>query len=91
MNDPRGRSKRVQRYETPEITVTFDPNICVHSGVCVRGLRAVFDVSRRDWVRADAAPADAVAAQIDRCPSRALQYVRKPGEARTASHPTDLR
>ncbi len=23
--------KRLQTYETAEITVTFDPNICIHS------------------------------------------------------------
>jgi uncharacterized Fe-S cluster protein YjdI len=66
-------SKRVQSYSVEGITVTFDPNICIHSGVCVRGLRAVFDVTRRDWIHADAAPAEAVAAQIARCPSGALQ------------------
>jgi uncharacterized Fe-S cluster protein YjdI len=66
--------KRIQTHEAPGITVTFDPNICIHSGVCLRGLPAVFDVRRRDWVHADAAaPAD-VAAQIDRCPSGALKY-----------------
>lgn len=66
--------KRIQTYAVEGITVTFDPNVCTHSGVCVRGLRAVFDVSRRDWVRADAAAVEAVAAQIDRCPSGALGY-----------------
>ena len=66
--------KPLQTYETPGITVTFDPNICIHSGVCVRGLRAVFDVSRRDWVRPEAATPAEVAAQIERCPSGALQY-----------------
>jgi len=74
MDEPRFHAKRVQTYETPGITVTFDPNICIHSGVCVRGLRPVFDVSRRDWVHADAAPPEVVAAQIARCPSGALQY-----------------
>lgn len=67
-------AKRLQVYETPEITVTFDPNICIHSGVCVRGLPAVFDVRRRDWVRAYAASAADVAAQVQRCPSGALQF-----------------
>ena len=67
-------AKRFQVYETPEITVTFDPNICIHSGVCVRGLPAVFDVCRRDWVRPYAAPAAEVAAQVRRCPSGALQF-----------------
>lgn len=71
--------KRVQTYAAPGITVTFDPNVCVHSGVCLRTLPAVFDVRRRKWVEPAAASADAVAAAIDRCPSGALGYVRDAG------------
>jgi uncharacterized Fe-S cluster protein YjdI len=67
-------TKRLQTYETPDITVTFDPNICIHSGVCVRGLPAVFDVRRRRWVAPEAASPEQVAAQVARCPSGALQY-----------------
>jgi uncharacterized Fe-S cluster protein YjdI len=73
-------AKRVQAYDTPEITVTFDPNVCVHSGVCVRGLPAVFDVQRKRWVRPELASAAEVAAQVARCPSGALQYRLKKGE-----------
>jgi uncharacterized Fe-S cluster protein YjdI len=64
---------RLQVYETPDITVTFDPSKCRHTAVCLRGLPAVFDVSRRRWVAPEAAPAAAVAAQVARCPSGALQ------------------
>ena len=67
-------AKPLQAYETPEIIVTFDPNVCIHSGVCVRGLPAVFDVGRRRWVRPELASATDVAAQVARCPSGALQY-----------------
>jgi len=66
--------KRLQVYEAPGITVTFDPNICQHTGVCVRGLPAVFDVSRKRWVRPELATVEEVAAQVSRCPSGALQY-----------------
>ncbi|HEU4878333.1 MAG TPA: (4Fe-4S)-binding protein [Gemmatimonadaceae bacterium] len=66
-------SKRLQVYEEPEITVTFDPNICIHSGNCVRGLPAVFDVKRARWVRPDLADPQAVADQVAKCPSGALQ------------------
>ena len=66
--------KRLQVYQGDGITVTFDPNVCMHSGVCVRGLPAVFDVSRRRWVDPDAATPDVVAAQVARCPSGALQF-----------------
>jgi uncharacterized Fe-S cluster protein YjdI len=65
--------KRLQVYEEPEITVTFDPNICIHSGICVRGLPAVFDVKRARWVRPDLADPQAVADQVAKCPSGALQ------------------
>lgn len=37
-------STRLQSYETAEIAVTFNPSICAHSGVGVRGLPSVFDV-----------------------------------------------
>lgn len=72
--------RRLQVYQTPEMTVTFDPNICIHSGACVRGLPAVFDIRRKRWVRPEAAPADAVVAQVARCPSGALKTYR-PGES----------
>jgi uncharacterized Fe-S cluster protein YjdI len=68
--------KRLQVYPAPEITVTFDANLCIHSGVCVATLPAVFDVRRARWIHADAAGADPVADAIDRCPSGALQYYR---------------
>jgi uncharacterized Fe-S cluster protein YjdI len=74
-------SRPLQVYETPEITVTFEPALCIHSGNCVRGLPAVFDVRRKRWVRPEAAAADAVEAQIARCPSGALKSYR-PGQPR---------
>lgn len=66
--------KRLQTYEGPGIVVTFDPNICEHTGICVRGLPAVFDIKRKRWVRPELAAASEVAAQVSRCPSGALQY-----------------
>lgn len=68
--------RRLQIYEGPGFTVTFDPNVCTHSGVCVRGLGAVFDVRRKRWVDVNAATAEEIEAQIARCPSGALGYKR---------------
>lgn len=79
-------STRLQVYETADIVVTFDPTVCKHSGVCVRGLPAVFDVKRKRWVSPEAAPADVVAAQVARCPSGALQF-RLPGDSSTDAEP----
>ena len=69
--------KPLQVYDTNEITVTFEPALCIHSGVCVRGLPAVFDVRRKRWVRPELAAAADVAAQVGRCPSGALKYQMK--------------
>ena len=49
-------SKPLQTYEGPGIAVTFDPNVCQHTGICVRGLPAVFDVKRKRWIRPGISP-----------------------------------
>lgn len=72
-------SKRLQTYETDEIVVTFEPSLCIHSGMCVRGLPPVFDVRRKRWIEPENAPAADVAAQVARCPSGALQFRLKQG------------
>ena len=69
MSEPR----RLQVYETDQVRVTFDPNICIHSGVCLRTLPAVFDVRVQRWVQPDKASPTAVMAAVARCPSGALQ------------------
>jgi uncharacterized Fe-S cluster protein YjdI len=76
-------AKRLQVYQSEQIVVTFDPNLCVHSGRCLAGLPAVFDVGRRKWIEVTAAPADDIARVIERCPSGALGY-RRPGVAPAA-------
>ena len=60
-------------YEGREVTISFDPDVCQHSGNCVRGLAAVFDTERKPWIDPDGASADAVIAQVARCPSGALR------------------
>ena len=66
-----------QTYEADEITVTFDPDVCMHTGVCLMGLPDVFDIKRKRSIRPELQPPDVVAAQVMRCPSGALQFVRK--------------
>jgi len=67
-------TKPRQTYEAPGIVVTFDPDVCRHTGVCLRGLPAVFDVKRKHWIRPELGSAEEVAEQVRRCPSGALQF-----------------
>ncbi len=63
-------------YAGQDVDVSFDPEVCIHAGNCVRGLPGVFDTTRRPWITPDAASAEDVVAQVARCPSGALQAQR---------------
>jgi uncharacterized Fe-S cluster protein YjdI len=69
--------KKLQVYENEEITVTFAPEVCRHTGVCVRGLPRVFAIKEKRWIQLEHATAEEIAAQVARCPSGALQYRMK--------------
>ncbi len=71
-------SKRIQTYDAPGISVTFDPNICQHTARCLKALPGVFDVTRARWIRPELATVGAVAAAIEQCPSGALKYTLTP-------------
>ena len=66
-------------YRGTDVEVTFDLDICIHVGECLRGEPAVFQLKRRPWVLPDAGRSDAIAEVIHLCPSGALQYRRLDG------------
>lgn len=65
-----------RRYETNELTVLWDAQRCIHTGICLRALPEVFDVRARPWVRMENAPTDAIVAAVEKCPTGALRYER---------------
>ena len=74
-------AKPLQIRTTEAIEVTFDPNLCSHSGICTRGLPYVFNLQARPWIQPEHAIPDDVAELIRRCPSGALSYHRLDGAA----------
>jgi uncharacterized Fe-S cluster protein YjdI len=64
-----------RRYTNGEVTILWQPPLCRHTGICVRGLPEVFDPRRRPWISPAAAGTDEVVAQVARCPSGALSIV----------------
>ena len=62
----------IKRYSLGDLTVVWQPSLCRHTGICFRGLPQVFDPRRRPWIRLELADADAIRAQVARCPSGAL-------------------
>jgi uncharacterized Fe-S cluster protein YjdI len=61
-----------KRYAKGDVTVVWQPHLCIHSGICARGLPLVFNPRRRPWVDVTAAGSAEIVAQVKRCPSGAL-------------------
>ena len=66
-------------YRSEDITVTFDLGRCIHSAECIHHLPEVFDVEKRPWIQPGESDPDTVAEIVTRCPTGALQFVRKDG------------
>jgi uncharacterized Fe-S cluster protein YjdI len=71
----------IKRYSNGEITVVWKPDLCVHSGICARGLADVFSPRRRPWIELTHADTATISAQVDHCPSGALSWVRVEDDA----------
>jgi uncharacterized Fe-S cluster protein YjdI len=65
-----------RKYPGGGITVIWKPALCIHSTNCWKQLGNVFDPRKHPWVNMDGASPQQIAAQIDRCPSGALSYIR---------------
>lgn len=72
-------ARRIQQYDSESLTVTFDPNLCIHAARCLQGEPNVFDVRRRKWIELELGETDSIAETVERCPSGALQFQRKDG------------
>ncbi len=66
--------KIVKEYSNGEVTVIWQPHLCIHSTLCFNGLPEVFQPNERPWVKIAAADSTRIVEQVRRCPSSALSY-----------------
>ncbi|NDW08133.1 (4Fe-4S)-binding protein [Dysgonomonas sp. 520] len=62
------------KYSNGELTIVWQPAVCIHSGVCVRALPLVYRPNERPWIKIENATTQELMSQIDQCPSGALSY-----------------
>jgi uncharacterized Fe-S cluster protein YjdI len=61
-----------KEYTQGELTVVWQPDLCIHSGVCFHRLPDVFKPRERPWVQLGGADISAITETVNACPSGAL-------------------
>jgi uncharacterized Fe-S cluster protein YjdI len=62
------------KYTNGEVTVVWQPKLCIHSAICVKGLPGVFDPQRKPWIDMAQSTTQPIIEQVRKCPSGALSY-----------------
>lgn len=71
------REPVMKQYTRDDLTVVWQPDKCIHSTLCWKGLVAVFDPRKRPWINMDGATVEKIIEQVERCPSGALSFFRE--------------
>ncbi len=61
-----------KEYTKGELTVVWQPNLCIHSGVCFHRLPAVFKPRERPWIQMEAGTLESIEKTVLACPSGAI-------------------
>lgn len=67
-------AQKIFKYTKDDVTVIWQPEVCIHSAVCVKGLPGVFNPQRRPWIDLEQGTSAAVIEQVRKCPSGAISY-----------------
>lgn len=65
-------------YKGPDFEVRWNPKQCIHSTICWKGLKPVFDPFRRPWIVLENGEREQIKNQVLTCPSGALQWIEAP-------------
>ncbi len=61
-----------KEYTHGDVTILWQPEKCIHSGICVRTLPKVYNPKARPWMTPENATPDELRDQVSKCPSGAL-------------------
>ena len=60
-------------FSNKDITVTYQPSVCINAERCAQELSSVFRQTVIPWIDIDGASSKEIMAQVRKCPSGALQ------------------
>ena len=61
-----------KEYKKEGVIVLWQPDKCIHSGICARGLSKVFKPKEKPWIQTENATKEEIVKQVLACPSKAL-------------------
>jgi predicted GNAT family acetyltransferase/uncharacterized Fe-S cluster protein YjdI len=61
-----------KEYSTGEITILWQPEKCIHAGICVKTLPNVYNPKEKPWIKPKNASPEELINQVAKCPSGAL-------------------
>jgi uncharacterized Fe-S cluster protein YjdI len=61
-------------YSNGEVTIIWKPDLCQHSGICVRTLPNVYHPKEKPWIKVENASTQEIIDQVKTCPSGALSF-----------------
>lgn len=67
-------AQSIFKYSNGEVTIVWQPHLCIHSGNCFRGLPEVFKPKQKPWITPEDSTTKKIIAQVKKCPSGALSY-----------------
>lgn len=66
-----------KNYTNGEVTIVWQPKMCIHSAKCWRGensLPEVFDPTKKPWIKPEGSSSERIIQQVKNCPSGAISY-----------------
>ena len=66
-----------KNYTNGEVTIVWQPKMCIHSAKCWRGensLPEVFNPAEKPWIKPEGASTNKIIQQVNNCPSGAISY-----------------
>jgi uncharacterized Fe-S cluster protein YjdI len=79
----------MKKYANKDITVTWEPEKCIHSRQCFGNLMKVFDPRKRPWINLEGADTESIKKAIDGCPSGALGYYSNEADVGSNTNSTE--
>ncbi|WP_436414013.1 (4Fe-4S)-binding protein [Petrimonas sp.] len=68
---------KTKEYTNGEITILWKPDLCTHSGICVKTLPKVYNPQERPWIKMENATSQEMIDQVAKCPSGALSIKKE--------------